>query len=86
MTYDQWKTRSPDDEEFRGKPYGSTHCEKCDGTKDVNENEYGEFICESCEQNAAEGAYERLCEGEPPVTESERHQAAWNEHQKAHRR
>jgi hypothetical protein len=22
MGYDSWKTRSPDDEKFRGKPYG----------------------------------------------------------------
>ena len=28
----------------------------------VSENEYGEFICEDCEQNAAEAAYERFCE------------------------
>jgi hypothetical protein len=26
------------------------------------ENEYGEFICDDCEQNKAEAAYERFCE------------------------
>lgn len=25
-------------------------------------NAYGEFICDDCEQNAAEAAYERMCE------------------------
>jgi ribosomal protein L37AE/L43A len=62
MTYDQWKTRSPDDEQFRGQPCGENCCEKCDSTRDVSENEYGEFICDNCEQNAAEAAYERQCE------------------------
>ncbi len=57
MTYDQWKTRSPDDEPFWGNR--DHRCEKCDGSRDVNENEYGEFICDDCEQNAAEAAYDR---------------------------
>lgn len=36
-------------------------CEKC-GTLTANpENDYGEFICDDCEQNAAEAAYERFC-------------------------
>lgn len=48
MTYDQWKTRSPDDEAYHGKPYGEIRCEECDGQTDVNENEYGEFICDNC--------------------------------------
>lgn len=37
-------------------------CEKCEAPTTNPENEYGEFICESCEQNAAEDAYERYCE------------------------
>ncbi len=44
---------------------GMSHCERCEtfvAAAKVSENEYGEYICEDCEQNAAESAYERLCE------------------------
>ena len=34
-------------------------CDRCGEDCFNPENEYGEFICESCEQNAAERAYER---------------------------
>lgn len=38
------------------------HCERC-GELTINpENEYGEFVCESCLDNEAEAAYERHCE------------------------
>lgn len=37
-------------------------CIKCDCETDSPENDYGEFICDDCEQNAAEAAYERQCE------------------------
>ncbi len=37
-------------------------CERCDCATTNPENEYGEFICDNCEQNAAEAAYERHCE------------------------
>jgi hypothetical protein len=37
-------------------------CERCDCGTPNAENEYGEFICDNCEQNAAEAAYERHCE------------------------
>jgi hypothetical protein len=43
---------------------GMAHCEQCEQfvqSAKVSENEYGEFICEDCEQNAAERAYERFC-------------------------
>lgn len=36
-------------------------CDKCDCPTDAPENEYGEFICAECEQNAAEKAWERHC-------------------------
>ncbi len=36
-------------------------CDCCDGPCAAPENEYGEFICENCEQNRAEAAYERFC-------------------------
>jgi hypothetical protein len=39
-----------------------TPCERCDCATTNPENEYGEFICDDCEQNAAERAYERMCE------------------------
>jgi hypothetical protein len=38
-------------------------CDKChDHCSLREENEYGEIICDDCEQNAAEAAYERHCE------------------------
>lgn len=37
-------------------------CTSCDNTTLNPENEYGEFVCDGCEQNAAEAAYERQCE------------------------
>lgn len=37
-------------------------CERCDCSTSNPENDYGEFICDNCEQNAAEAAYERHCE------------------------
>jgi ribosomal protein L37AE/L43A len=40
-----------------------THiCDKCGELTGAPENEYGEYICDDCEQNAAEAAYERHCE------------------------
>ena len=78
MAYDAWKTRSPDDEQFRGQPYGEMRCDTCDSVKDVSENEYSEFVCESCEQNATERAWERHCEafhgggGPLPLIEQQR--------------
>ena len=37
-------------------------CDKCGEDCFNAEDEYGEYICEDCEQNAAEAAYERHCE------------------------
>ena len=63
MTYDSWKTRSDIDDLCKGLPYrDAPRCLECDGDHAVRENEYGEYICENCEQNAAEAAWERHCE------------------------
>jgi len=37
-------------------------CDRCDAPTANPENDYGEFVCDDCEQNAAESAYERHCE------------------------
>ena len=37
-------------------------CDNCDTPTTNPENEYGEFVCDNCLQNAAETAYERYCE------------------------
>lgn len=37
-------------------------CTNCDHPTANPENEYGEFVCDGCEQNRAEAAYERHCE------------------------
>jgi len=37
-------------------------CDKCGAPTLSGENDYGEFICDECEQNAAEAAWERHCE------------------------
>lgn len=36
-------------------------CDCCDAPTAKPENEYGEFVCDDCEQNAAEMAYEQHC-------------------------
>ena len=41
---------------------GTTHCDRCEcfvAIGKVSENEYGEYICDDCEQNAAEAAWDR---------------------------
>ena len=37
-------------------------CDRCGEGCSNPENDYGEFICDDCERNAAEAAYERHCE------------------------
>jgi hypothetical protein len=37
-------------------------CDKCDAPTGNPENDYCEFICDDCLQNAAEAAWERHCE------------------------
>jgi Histidine kinase len=39
-------------------------CDRCDHLvpKYTVEDAYGEFVCDSCDQNEAEAAYERYCE------------------------
>jgi len=38
-------------------------CDKCNCSCSIREeNEFGEIICDDCEQNAAEAAWERFCE------------------------
>jgi len=39
----------------------AARCDKCQALTTNPENDYGEFICEDCEQNAAEAAWERFC-------------------------
>ena len=39
-----------------------TLCDECNHLAFMAENEYGEFICDECQQNKAEAAYERHCE------------------------
>lgn len=36
-------------------------CSKCEQPTTADENEYGEFICEDCEQEATEVAWDRQC-------------------------
>jgi hypothetical protein len=40
----------------------SNRCDPCGQLTCNAENEYGEFICDDCAQNAAEAAWERHCE------------------------
>lgn len=56
-------------------------CETCDGNTLNVENEYGEHICDDCEQNAAERGWESFCSdfygGSDPLTIREKQVAAW---------
>lgn len=50
-------------------------CDRCEQDCFNPENEFGEHICEDCEQNAAERAWERHCtdyEGPLPLIEQQR--------------
>lgn len=70
MSYDAWKTRSPDD----GQP-DLARCHRCNDPCGGVEDEYGEFICADCADNAAERAWERHCtnyEGPLPLIEQQR--------------
>lgn len=44
------------------QPLAGSVCDCCGEIRHAEENEYGEFICDSCEDNRAEAAYERFCE------------------------
>ena len=37
-------------------------CERCGDPTSNPEDDYCEHVCDNCEQNAAEAAYERQCE------------------------
>jgi hypothetical protein len=64
MSYDNWKTRSDIDDRYHGLPYRDICCDLCGSNEGVSEeNDFGEFICESCIENANERAYERQMGG-----------------------
>lgn len=58
-------------------------CDKCGEPTANPENDYCEFICDECEQNAAERAWDRFCEnfygGADPLTIREQHVRAWEQ-------
>lgn len=64
-------------------------CDSCDAPTDNPEDDYGEIICDNCLSNRAEAAWDRqqesLMDGSTP-TMREQQLAAWEEHQKAHKR
>lgn len=43
-------------------PFPTNHCDKCGTLTTQPEDDYGEFICVDCLQNAEEAAWERHCE------------------------
>lgn len=66
-------------------------CDNCDKPMPVgtHENEYGELICPSCGENAAEAAYDRQQAANlesPPESMREEQLRTWAEHQEAHKR
>jgi hypothetical protein len=42
--------------------FPTNHCDKCGSLTTQPEDEYCEFVCIDCQQNAAEAAWERHCE------------------------
>ncbi len=55
--------------------FRANHCDKCDTPTANAKNEYGEFVCDDCLDNAAERAWERHCtnyEGPLPLIEQQR--------------
>jgi len=50
-------------------------CEKCNASTHNEPNEFAEYICDDCEQNDQEHAWERHCtdyEGPLPLIEQQR--------------
>ena len=80
-SYDNWKTRSDIDDRYHRMPYLDARCFECESDRDLRENEYGEYICESCEENAAERAWdrqqERIMSGDGPKSLREQQIEAW---------
>jgi len=58
-------------------------CDKCGDSTSNPENDFGEFVCDDCEQSAAERAWDRFCEnfygGGDPLTIREQHVKAWEQ-------
>jgi RecJ-like exonuclease len=72
----------------------SATCQNCGGDGEVADgvdcpacNGTGECDCGLCESciTASEQAWERQCEGEPPLSADERHQMAWRQKQELRR-
>lgn len=66
-------------------------CDSCDKPlpSEAQENEYGELICPSCQENQAEAAYDRQQAANlesPPESAREEQLRTWAEHQEAHKR
>jgi uncharacterized Zn finger protein (UPF0148 family) len=66
-------------------------CDRCDGQMHPGavEDDYGEFVCSSCDANEQEAAYDRQQEANlasPPESTREEQLRTWEEHQKAHKR
>lgn len=78
--YDAWKTREPESDDTREQCFCGRWYEAVDGNGEQAE------CCPTCEENAAEAAYERQQEafygGGEPVTPNEIHRAAWDEKQR----
>jgi hypothetical protein len=51
--------------------FRANHCERCDTPTANPENDYGEFVCDSCLENEAERAWDRhnesLMSGDTPT-------------------
>lgn len=53
------------------------------------EDEYGELVCQACDQAQEEASWDRQQERDlesPPESAREEQLRTWNEHQKAHKR
>lgn len=54
--------------------FPTNHCDKCGDLTTQPEDDYGEFICVDCADNAAERAWERHCndyEGPLPLRQQQ---------------
>jgi protein-arginine kinase activator protein McsA len=67
MTYDDWKTETPEDEALRRM--GRVRCEHCDARRAVGSYEFKgiwkgvvEYLCEPCAEARAEESLKPVCE------------------------
>jgi hypothetical protein len=72
---------APKEDAAKFRAAGRNPCTRCGVQTSADEDAFGEFICDDCEQNAAEAAWDRFCcnfyGGADPLTIREKQIHDW---------